>query len=144
MAKATPLFTLHKGPDNKWSFEYPDRWKAYLASLPPGTYDQAGPRKQKRLRSTQQNGYYFAVIVEIYAQLWSLSKDETHEQLLTGYAVARWEPGRKLAVMRSSDMDVHEAEAYYDWCRTDAQNFFKVWEMFHVRLNVPLPNEVVI
>ena len=77
----TPIFKLIK--TNKYPDKYvPSREKLsdYIRSLKPGTYDII-IRSPKKIRSLEQNRYYWGVIIKILAETWGWDTEELHEAL---------------------------------------------------------------
>jgi hypothetical protein len=100
-------------------------------------------KKKYKQRSHEQNGYYWAVIIDYWKEImfteWGeiLNKDEVHSFLKTNFnsdEVVNEATGEILRVPKSTTKNTTtEMEVYHEICRQ------KAFEMFNVM--IPLPNE---
>lgn len=100
-------------------------------------------QRKKKERSSQQNRYYWGVIIELIhhaiREAWGepLSKDEIHDMMRTKYChieAVKGETGEIMVIPKSTtSLSTHEAEEYFELCRN--------WAAEWLGIEIPLPNE---
>jgi len=96
-------------------------------------------KKYRKTRSTQENRYYWKVIVGTLAMEFGYTEQEMHfelKRLFLSYQKPNIKTGELMTFMRSTtDLDTMEAEVYYEQIR--------VWALAEFTIFLPLPNEIV-
>jgi len=92
--------------------------------------------KQRNMRSTNQNSYYWGVILAILGDHCGLTTEEMHDTLKAKFLSKRVEiSGYDLTVVQSTtDLDTAGFEAYLSTVR--------MWASIELGCYIPLPNEV--
>lgn len=122
--------------DHKLTLGNLQAFKAYMSQF-NGQRVQLNVDRYKDTRSEQQNRYYWGVVIEIFADYFGMSPQETHEAL-------KWEKLRKeikdragnarITIGSTATMKTDEFEKYMaDLRRWGAEEF---------QLNIPEPNEI--
>jgi len=129
-----PIFKLIKS--NKYPDKYvPSREKLidYIRSLKPGTYDII-IRKPKKIRSLEQNRYYWGVIIKILAETWGWDAEELHEVLKFKFNKIPGENGLPDRPGSTTDLSTIDFENYLEEIRR--------WALTEYQIYIPLPNEI--
>lgn len=96
-------------------------------------------KKYRKPRSTQENKYYWKVIVGTLAAEFGYTAQEMHyelKRLFLSYQKPNIKTGELMTFMRSTtDLDTMEAEVFYEQIR--------VWALADFSIYLPLPNEVI-
>ena len=101
--------------------------------------NQVEIKKYRKPRSTQENKYYWKVIVGTLAAEFGYTAQEMHyelKRLFLSYQKPNIKTGELMTFMRSTtDLDTMEAEVFYEQIR--------VWALADFSIYLPLPNEVI-
>jgi len=89
-------------------------------------------QKAKKIRSLQQNKYYWGVVVKIVSQHTGYTNDEAHQELASMFL--KYENNGKLFVRSTTKLNTAEFEKYTEECRQ--------WAWSEMNLHIPLPNEI--
>lgn len=89
-------------------------------------------QKSKRIRSLNQNKYYWGVVVKIIANHTGYTSDETHQQLARVFL--SYKNGPHLFVHSTTKLNTVDFEAYLEKCRK--------WAQQDMGCYIPLPNEI--
>lgn len=96
-------------------------------------------KKYRKPRSSQENRYYWSVIVGTLAAEFGYTAQEMHfelKRLFLSYQKPNIKTGELMTFMRSTtDLDTLEAEAFYEQIR--------VWALADFSIYLPLPNEQI-
>lgn len=89
-------------------------------------------QKSKRIRSLNQNKYYWGVVVKIIANHTGYTSDETHQQL--GRMFLSYKNGATVFVKSTTKLNTVDFEDYLDKCRN--------WAREEMSCYIPMPNEI--
>ena len=96
-------------------------------------------KKYRKPRSSQENRYYWKVIVGTLAMEFGYTEQEMHfelKRLFLSYQKPNIKTGELVTFVRSTtDLDTMEAEIYYEQIR--------VWCLADYSIYIPLPNEII-
>lgn len=96
-----------------------------------GKYIWPMPEKETKIRSAQQNRYYWGVVCKLISDHTGYTSDEVH-QILTKEFLSYDKPKHRF-VLSTSKLKTAEFEAYMEDCRRFAAEKAQVY--------IPLPNE---
>lgn len=88
--------------------------------------------KAKRIRSLNQNKYYWGVVLKIISMHTGYTADETHQELAKMFLC--YDNNGKKFVRSTTKLTTWEFEQYLEKCR--------VWSKENMDCVVPLPNEI--
>jgi len=91
-------------------------------------------RERNLVRTSPQNAYYWAVVVELIAEELGYDKEEAHEALK--FKFLRKHSGKLPSVRSTTDLDTKEFEDYVEKIRRFAAE--------ELNINIPDPNQVEI
>ena len=106
-------------------------FKLYLCTLEGKDVDVT-VCKHVKTRSSNQNKYYWKIIVELVSQEIGMSKDETHEALRLHFLLDK--SGKMPRVKSTTELTTSEMETYMSEIRGWASSFLNTY--------LPSPNEV--
>jgi len=96
-------------------------------------------KKYRKPRSSQENKYYWSVIVGTLAAEFGYTTQEMHfelKRMFLSYQKPNIKTGELTTFIRSTtDLDTMEAEAYYEQIR--------IWALSEYTIYLPLPNEIL-
>lgn len=134
MKHLTPVFraTIKNG---RLELEKEELYKMYLVSLEGRDVDLV-LKKQKRERSSNQNAYYWAVVIGIVSKEMGVLSEEAHDYLKALFLKRGIDvKGKRYVVIGSTaSLSTAEFEVYLEQCR--------MWAARELGANIPLPNEV--
>ena len=132
----TPIFR-GRVENGRLQLRNPEQFKTWV-SLLKGEVEIVVKRfRQSKLRSEQQNNYYWGVVIAILADYFGDEDPyDTHESLLWELSRAPRGEGKPDKIIRSSEMSTVEFEDYMARIRMWAAKKFAVY--------IPMPNEVEI
>jgi len=110
-----------------------EQLKGYLHSLANGKYELF-VRRRKRIRSLQQNRYYFGVVVRILADEWGWRPKELHNALKMKFLLIVSDDDKPNRIGSTTDLDTIGFEEYLEKIRT--------WAREDYNIIIPLPNEI--
>lgn len=96
------------------------------------TYWVLSLEKRRRIRSLNQNEYYFAVIVKMFSEYTGYDKEESHQYLASRFL--SYQKDSSTFIKSTAKLTTLEFEQYLEQCRVF------MWHEF--KLHVPMPNEV--
>lgn len=108
-----------------------DAIKRFIQTLPDGRYTWQHPKKHRNTRSSQQNNYYFGVVVALSMEDTGYSKNEMHQ--IFGDEFLKYEKNGREFIRSTTDLNTKEFEEYLEQCRQYASEKFSCY--------IPLPNE---
>jgi hypothetical protein len=111
----------------------PEAFRSHVAGL-VGHRVEAIVRRRRSQRSTQQNRYYWGVVIRLFAAELGYTPDEMHEALKQQFLRIA-DKGPLPTVRSTADLDTAEYERYLDDCRMLAASV--------CGLVIPLPNEAI-
>lgn len=88
--------------------------------------------RSKKVRSLNQNKYYWGVVIKILSQHTGYTSDETHQELARMFL--SYESNSKRFVRSTAKLNTFDFEQYMDKCRK--------WAQEEMNVLIPLPNEV--
>lgn len=89
-------------------------------------------RRAKRLRSLNQNRYYWGVVCKVIAEHTGYISEEVHQIL--AHKFLSYESNGREFVKSTRTLLTYDFEKYLDECRT--------WAKVEMDVHIPLPNEV--
>jgi len=96
-------------------------------------------KKWRKPRSSQENRYYWKIIVGTLAMEFGYTEQEMHfelKRMFLSYQKPNIKTGELTTFIRSTtDLDTMEAEAYYEQIR--------IWALSEYTIYLPLPNEIL-
>lgn len=96
-------------------------------------------KKYRKPRSSQENRYYWKIIVGTLAMEFGYTEQEMHfelKRMFLSYQKPNIKTGELTTFIRSTtDLDTMEAEAYYEQIR--------IWALSEYTIYLPLPNETL-
>ncbi len=112
------------------------KFTKYLQKMPPWTMLELEVNRMRGLRSTEQNSYYWGVVVHMLSDYLGNTPQEMHDilkylhnpkeiTLPSGETVREGET--------TTNLDTKEAEAYFERIR--------IWAQQDLNFIIPLPNE---
>lgn len=108
----------------------------YLSKLPDGKYSMYVEKIRKK-RSTEQNKYYFGVLLQEYGIACGASPEECHTHLAWTYLTEHSQnpiTGEQISKTKSTtELNTKQFEEYMELCRRDCLETYN-----HI---IPLPNE---
>lgn len=130
-----PIFSAKN--QNGIKFNKESEVRAYLRTLPEDVHVTI--RRPRKIRSLDQNGYYFGCVLPILCETLGYSKDEMHESLKSLFLSESFEfVGRTITIVRSTaSLKTDEFEAYLAKVRAWAAS-----DESKPKIKIPLPNEV--
>lgn len=118
---------------NRIVYADPHKYETWLAGVQGNV--EVVIRKPRKVRSTNQNAYYWAVIIAGLAGWLGWEKDEMHEALKAKFLRQPQEDARLPDKIRSTtDLNTMEMETYLEEIRQ--------WALIELDYLIPLPNEV--
>lgn len=89
-------------------------------------------QKSKRVRSLNQNKYYWGVVVKIVSNHTGYTSEETHQELARMFLA--YDNNGKRFVKSTAKLNTFDFEQYTEKCRQ--------WAWHEMNVHIPLPNEV--
>jgi hypothetical protein len=132
--KLTPLF-FGRIEFERLKLEDYDGFQKYLASL-DGKEVAVSVKKREYVRTTQENRYYWGVIVKMVSHEMAVTSDEAHDLMRWMFLkVGREVGGKRYEIAKSSaDLSIGDFEDYCEKCRQ--------WAANELQVSIPLPNQL--
>jgi len=128
-----PIFTGHVRTDGKWEIDDPEGLRAEIARL-AGKRIEVVVRRQHSQRSSQQNRYYWGVIVDLLGKELGYDPDEMHDALRAKFLTTPAEGDGLPHIKSTTELSTSDMEDYHERIRRWADEFLHIY--------IPLPNEV--